>query len=107
MTSVTPDTSIGSTFRVSLLGPFLLERDGELLATDKWQRRVSSLFKLLILAPHQRRLRDEVIDLFWPDADVSSAAVSLRVAISISTADDSVMAELLDTRSFMQSAVGT
>src|SRR4051794_11020503 len=34
----------------------------------------------------------------------SSAAMSLRVAISISTAEDSVMAELLDTRSFMQSA---
>src|SRR3954453_18150952 len=32
------------------------------------------------------------------------AAISLRVAISISTAEDSVMAELLDTRSFMQSA---
>jgi hypothetical protein len=30
--------------------------------------------------------------------------MSLRVAISISTAEDSVMAELLETRSFMQSA---
>ncbi|UEM17874.1 hypothetical protein J4G43_046190 [Bradyrhizobium barranii subsp. barranii] len=30
--------------------------------------------------------------------------MSLRVAISISTAEDSVIAELLETRSFMQSA---
>jgi len=68
-----------SSFRVLVLGPFTLERDGVAIDTSKWQRRVGSLFKLLATAPDRRRLRDEVIDVLWPDSAPEAGAGNLRI----------------------------
>ena len=62
------DSSSTSCFRVSVLGPFALERDGEPVDTSRWQRRVATLFKLLATSPGHRRSRDEIVDILWPDA---------------------------------------
>jgi serine/threonine-protein kinase len=68
-----------SSFRVLVLGPFTLERDSVAIDTSKWQRRVGSLFKLLATAPDRRRLRDEVIDVLWPDSAPEAGAGNLRI----------------------------
>ena len=69
-----------TTFRVLVLGSFELERDGVRIDTDRWQRRVASLFKLLATAPERRRQRDDVIDALWPDADPEAGMGDLRIA---------------------------
>lgn len=66
------------TFRVLLLGTFVLERDARPIDTTLWQRRVASLFKLLATASGYRRQRDELIEALWPEADPESGAGNLR-----------------------------
>ena len=65
-------------YRVSLLGPFAVYRDGVPLDTGTWQRNVSALMKLLATAPQWRRSRDEVIEILWPDASSEAGASNLR-----------------------------
>jgi serine/threonine-protein kinase len=74
-------TPIRRHFQVLVLGPFTLRRDGEVIDTSKWQRRVETLFKLLATAPEHRRLRDEIIDIVWPEAAPDAAAGNLRVVV--------------------------
>lgn len=66
------------TFRVSLFGRLALQRDGIALPVDTWYRPVRELFVLLVIAPDHRRLRDDVIDLLWPDATPAAGAANLR-----------------------------
>ena len=67
------------TYRVQLLGPFALLHDDGVIDTSRWQRRVGSLLKLLLTAPGKRRIRDELIDLLWPDAEPEAGAANLRL----------------------------
>jgi DNA-binding SARP family transcriptional activator len=77
-----PSTSQVSTrYRVALLGPFTLERDGTPLDTSHWQLRVLTLFKLLATANDRRRLQDEIIDLLWSEAPPDAGAGNLRQLI--------------------------
>jgi predicted ATPase/DNA-binding SARP family transcriptional activator len=79
---VTPVSAPAPALRVVTLGRFAVWRDGEKLAENSWPRRkATALFKLLLGAPAHRLPRDQVLDLLWPDADVSAAAVGLRGAI--------------------------
>jgi serine/threonine protein kinase, bacterial len=66
---------------VGVLGPFIVERDGDAVDTGSWQRRVSVLFKLLATARDRQRLRDDLIDMLWPDADPDGAAGNLRMLV--------------------------
>jgi len=68
-------------YRVLLLGPFRLERDGIPLDVGAWQSRVQSLFKLLATAPNRQRLRDDLIDILWPDAAPDTGAGNLRMLV--------------------------
>ncbi|HEX8917954.1 MAG TPA: BTAD domain-containing putative transcriptional regulator [Chloroflexota bacterium] len=68
-----------SQFRVLLLGPFVLLRDGVPVDTAHWQRRVETLFKLLAVAPERRRLRDELIEILWPHTSAETGAANLRL----------------------------
>jgi serine/threonine protein kinase, bacterial len=68
-------------YRVLLLGPFRLERDGIPLDVGAWQSRVQTLFKLLATAPNRQRLRDDLIDILWPDAAPDTAAGNLRMLV--------------------------
>jgi serine/threonine-protein kinase len=68
-------------FQVQVLGPFALTRNGERIDTDHWQRRAASVFKLLVTVPEHRRLRDEIIDLLWPDAAPDAGMRNLRIVL--------------------------
>ena len=75
--------SVQPGFRVCVLGPFELGRDGRAVDTTGWQPRVRSLFLLIATAPGRRRSRDEVIDLLWPDATPESGSGNLRYTLHV------------------------
>src|SRR5919199_2262635 len=68
-------------FRVQLLGRFGVEWDGVPLDVTRWQRRIARLFKLLVVAPHRHRTRDELLGLLWPDASEEAAGANLRLVL--------------------------
>src|SRR5947209_3671053 len=68
-------------FRAGVLGPFLLSRDGAMVDTTRWQRKVEVLFKLLLTAPDRQLRRDDLIDLLWPDADPENGLGNLRMLV--------------------------
>jgi hypothetical protein len=50
-------------YRLTVLGPFSLARNGLPLETGGWRPRALTLLRLLAVAPGFRRMREEVIDL--------------------------------------------
>lgn len=77
-----PTTSPHSSrFRVLVLGSFALERDGVQIDTSRWQRRIEVLFKLLAIAPNRQRLRDELVDLLWPETPPERGLGNLRMLV--------------------------
>ncbi len=72
-----------SRFRVTVLGPFEVCRDDASLDAGSWQRSVQTLLKLLVTSPERRRLRDEVVDVLWPDATPEAGASNLRYVLSL------------------------
>jgi predicted ATPase/DNA-binding SARP family transcriptional activator len=68
---------------VLLLGSFEVEFDGVGLDSSRWPRRAGSLLRMLAVAPGRRRLRDEVIDIFWPEAPPETGASNLRSTVQL------------------------
>jgi serine/threonine-protein kinase len=68
-------------YRVLLLGPLALERNGVFVDASRWQNRVQTLFKLLVTAPARQRRREELIDLLWPETDLDTGAGNLRLLV--------------------------
>src|SRR5512138_3724578 len=67
-----PDSSI----QIYLLGRFEIVREGQLVRAADWPRRkAASLLKYLAL--HRRLLKDQAIELFWPESDFNSGANNL------------------------------
>ena len=59
---------------IQLLGGFAVSLGGVHLPQERWKsRRARNLVKLLALTPGQRLHRDQVIDTFWPDSELTSA----------------------------------
>lgn len=81
MASTLSTSRAAPSFRVHVLGPFALERDGSPIDVARWQPRVVTLFKLLATVPGYRRSRDEIVDLLWPDATPEAGAGNLRMVI--------------------------
>lgn len=77
----TPSASGASHFDVLLLGPFSLFRDGRPLDTSAWQRKVHSLFRLLLTATDRRRSRDDLVAILWPDTNGEAGSRNLRVVL--------------------------
>jgi DNA-binding SARP family transcriptional activator len=78
---MTEETPTGSHFDVLILGPFALYRDGQPLDVTSWQRKVQTLFRLLISAPDRRRSRDDIVDILWPDMSGDAGFRNLRVVL--------------------------
>jgi DNA-binding SARP family transcriptional activator/class 3 adenylate cyclase len=74
-----PAEQSAGTYRVRLLGPFAVVRDDSILDASHWRRQVGRLLRLLATASSKRRMRDEVIELFWPDASPEAGAGNLRL----------------------------
>jgi DNA-binding SARP family transcriptional activator len=68
--------------RVGLLGGFQVERDGVPRPASSWQRRkAKSLTKLLATYPRHTLHRDQILDILWPDVELSSAVNSFGKAL--------------------------
>lgn len=59
-----------------LLGRFEILREGRKLSADEWTRRKAAAL-IKYLACHRRLVKDQAIDLFWPDSDIDSGANNL------------------------------
>ncbi|MCX5513313.1 hypothetical protein C3941_00445 [Kaistia algarum] len=67
---------------IQLLGGFSVAVDGETVPSSLWRRdRAAALVKLLAVTPQHRLHREQVMDLFWPDADPDAAGAGLRKAV--------------------------
>ncbi len=75
---------MGAELRVEIqvLGGFSVNVDGIAVAPHHWRRdRAAALVKLLAVTPQHRMHREQVMDLFWPDADAEVAGAALRKAV--------------------------
>jgi DNA-binding SARP family transcriptional activator/tetratricopeptide (TPR) repeat protein len=67
--------------RITLLGSFRAERDGNTVPDDGWRRKqAAGLVKFLALAPNRRAHREQIIDALWPDHTLDEAAPKLHKA---------------------------
>ncbi|TPJ29687.1 BTAD domain-containing putative transcriptional regulator [Mesorhizobium sp. B2-7-2] len=67
---------------IHLLGRFAVSVDGRAIPGADWRReRAAALVKLLALRPAHRMHREQVMETFWPDADLEAAGGSLRKAV--------------------------
>ncbi|MGA7673408.1 MAG: BTAD domain-containing putative transcriptional regulator [Nitrolancea sp.] len=73
-----------SAMRVYLLGRFEISAGSETLTADAWRsRKAAQLTKRLAITPDQALLRDQLIDVLWPDAHISSGGNSLRQVLHL------------------------
>ena len=64
---------------VTLLGPFAVAVDGNLVADTEWRsRRARQLVALLALAPNRRLTTEQVMDALWPDLPPDAARANLH-----------------------------
>jgi DNA-binding SARP family transcriptional activator len=67
---------------IQILGGFSVAIDGGVVAPSHWRRdRAAALVKLLAVTPSHRMHREQVMDLFWPNADSEVAGAALRKAV--------------------------
>ncbi|GGO23084.1 hypothetical protein GCM10010991_00030 [Gemmobacter aquaticus] len=67
---------------IQVLGGFSVSVDGVAVAPGLWRRdRAAALVKLLAVTPQHRMHREQVMNLFWPEADSEVAGAALRKAV--------------------------
>jgi DNA-binding SARP family transcriptional activator len=67
---------------IQILGGFSVAVDGVVIAPNQWRRdRASALVKLLAITSKHRMHREQVMEIFWPDADSAVAGAALRKAV--------------------------
>ena len=77
-------TPSGPELRVELLGSFAVRVDGVAVEAGRWRlRKARVLLAMLALAPGQRRPRDQVLDLLWPELDLGAAARNLHQTLYV------------------------
>src|SRR5206468_1066748 len=74
-------TAMELRWQIRLLGALRAEREGHTLSHFRRQK-TGFLLAYLAYFPHRTHLRDALIELLWPDADLSAARASLSVALS-------------------------
>jgi DNA-binding SARP family transcriptional activator len=68
--------------RITLLGGFSVGVGADPVSDEAWRRRKpAALLKILALAPGHRVHRERLMDLLWPELEVSAAGANLRKAI--------------------------
>ncbi len=74
----------GANLRLELLGRFRVSCDRAELSETAWRgRNAAQLVKRLAVAPDYTMLREQLVDLLWPNVSVSSSANSLRQALHV------------------------
>ena len=67
---------------IALLGGFAVKVGGEPIPDRAWRRsRAAQLVKVLALADGHRLLREQVMELLWPDLASAAASANLRKAL--------------------------
>ncbi|MEI8408951.1 MULTISPECIES: AfsR/SARP family transcriptional regulator [unclassified Kribbella] len=67
---------------ILLLGGFAVRVDGEAIPDQVWRRtRAAQLVKVLALADGHRLLREQAMELLWPELDPAAASANLRKAL--------------------------
>jgi DNA-binding SARP family transcriptional activator len=67
---------------VSLLGGFAVRVEGQAIPEGAWRHtRAAQLVKVLALADGHRLLREQAMELLWPDLDPAAASGNLRKAL--------------------------
>lgn len=65
-----------------VMGTFRVVVDGLEIPATTWQRTAATtLFKLLLIAPHQRLSREAAAEILWPEMDPCHQATNLRKAL--------------------------
>src|SRR5579859_7642566 len=85
--AATPERSVWrqavAMLRICLLGPFHVERDGQVIPPHAWARpKDRAVLKMLALNRGHLVPQDRLLDALWPELGVTSAAKSLHVAVS-------------------------
>ncbi len=71
------------TLYVRTLGEFSVWRGGHKVQPSEWQReKARQLFQLLITNRRRWLLRDQIVDLLWPELDGESAVRDFKVALN-------------------------
>jgi DNA-binding SARP family transcriptional activator len=73
--------AMNTPWRIEFFGGLRLWR-GEDVTTRFRTRKISGLLALLAYHSDQMHPREELIDVFWPEADIHAGRNSLRVALS-------------------------
>src|SRR5262245_152449 len=68
-------------WQITLLGALRAEREGRTLSQFRSQK-TGVLLAYLAYFSNRAHLRDALIELLWPDADLSAARASLSVSLS-------------------------
>jgi len=69
--------------QVFTLGTFRVVVQGRVLDGGAWRRRQArQLFKALLSRPERRLLKDQAIELLWPDGDPEAGAANLRPTLT-------------------------
>lgn len=65
--------------RVVLMGGFTVSVAGRAVDPSAWRlRKAQDLIKVLALSPGRRLLRDQLLEIIWPDRDLASAVNNLH-----------------------------
>lgn len=74
----------GDIIQLRLLGSFQVSIGPQAIEEGAWRlRRAATLLKLLALAPGHRLLRDQVLDVLWPDDDLKASANRLHHTLHV------------------------
>ena len=75
--------SMADDLRIRILGPFAIERGGQLLPDSIWRSRQERRLLAILLARRSRRTASEQLaEWLWPGAEPSAALLTLRSAVS-------------------------
>jgi len=78
------EEKLGAFLAIRLLGGFQVSIGPRAIEEGAWRlRRAATLLKLLALAPGHRLLRDQVLDVLWPDDDPKAAANRLHYTLHV------------------------
>ena len=70
--------------RIELLGGFRIALGADEIPDDGWRlAKARSLVKIVALAPGQSILREQLVDLLWPELDPGAGSNNLHQALHI------------------------
>lgn len=78
------ETSQVPALTIYTLGRFAVYRGKTAIDDSAWQRqKAKKLFKLLLIAPHRQLLKDQVLELLWPEKSPKAATNNLHRTLFI------------------------